>query len=265
MRAIAIEKLGYYPLAPAEAERIRGFLILDPSGSPGGVLDPCAGTGAALATITAGTKAVRYGIELDAYRVKEAERVLDSVVHGNAFDTHCAVESFSCIFENPPYDFEMSEGRNTRMERLFLEHTYRWLKPGGVLILVVPGDRLATCVDVLSVHFRDKALYRLREPEAQRYKPIVVFGVRRTKREREQLRDWDVSRAKTKLLEIARKHEELPILPDVPDRHFAVPPGGPAQLVYRLTRWRISSRTQEHIGRRHAYCSHRNYEQPAGR
>jgi tRNA1(Val) A37 N6-methylase TrmN6 len=233
MRAIAREKLGYYPLAPTEAERIRGFLILDPSGSPGGALDPCAGTGAALATITAGTKTVRYGIELDAYRAKEAERVLDSVVHGNVFDTHCAVESFSCIFENPPYDFEVSEGRNTRMERLFLEHTYRWLKPGGVLILVIPGDRLATCVDVLSVHFRNKALYRLREPEAQRYKQIVVFGVRRTKREREQLRDLDVSRAKAKLLEIARKHEELPILPDVPDRQFAIPSGGPAQLVYR--------------------------------
>jgi hypothetical protein len=58
--------------------------------------------GAALATITEGTKGFRYGIELDAYRAKEAERVLDSVVHGNAFDTHCPVESFSCIFENPP-------------------------------------------------------------------------------------------------------------------------------------------------------------------
>ena len=232
MRAIAREKLGYYPLAPREAERIREFLVCDPNASAS-VLDPCTGTGAALATITEGTKAVRCGIELDAYRAKEAERVLDSVVHGNTFDTHCPVESFSCIFENPPYDFEVSEGRNERMERLFLEHTYRWLKPGGVLILVVPGDRLTTCVDVLSVHFRDKAIYRLREPESLRYKQIVLFGVRRTKREREQLKDWDVSRAKAKLLEIARKHEGLPMLPDVPDRRFAVPPSEPAQLVYR--------------------------------
>ena len=173
------------------------------------------------------------GPRLSESGVKDIERVLNSVVHGNAFDTHCSVESFSCIFENPPYDFEVSEGRNTRMERLFLEHTYRWLKPGGVLVFVIPGDRLATCVDVLSVHFRDKALYRLREPEALRYKQIVVFGVRRSRRERDQLKDWDVSRAKAKLLEIARKHEELPILPDVPDRQFALPPSGPAQLVYR--------------------------------
>ena len=233
MRAIAREKLGYFPLIPREAQRVRGFLIFDGNGRPVSVLDPCVGTGAALATITDGTGAVRYGIELDAYRATEAERVVDSVVHGNAFDTHCAVESFSCLFENPPYDFEVSEGRNARMERLFLEHTYRWLKPGGVLILVVPGDRLATCVDVLSVHFRDKAIYRLREPEAQRYKQIVLFGVRRTKREREQLKDWDVSRAKAKLMEIARNHENLPILPDVPDRQFAIPSSAPAQLIYR--------------------------------
>jgi hypothetical protein len=88
------------------------------------------------------------------------------------------------------------------MERLFLQHKYRWLKPGAVLIFVVPGDRFATCVDVLSVHFRDKAVYRLREPETLRYKQIVLFGVRRTKREREQLKDWDVNRAKAKLLEV---------------------------------------------------------------
>ena len=233
MRAIAREKLGYYPLSPVEAGRIRAFLASTPGGDPVSILDPCAGTGAALATITVGTESILYGIELDAYRAREAERVLHSVVRGNAFDTHCSVESFSCIFENPPYDFEVSEGRNTRMERLFLEHTYRWLKPGGVLVFVIPGDRLATCADVLSVHFRDKALYRLREPEALRYKQIVVFGVRRSRRERDQLKDWDVGRAKAKLLEIARKHEELPILPDVPDRQFTLPPSGPAQLVYR--------------------------------
>lgn len=95
------------------------------------------------------------------------------------------------------------------MERLFLEHTYRWLKPGGVLVFVIPGDRLATCCDVLAVHFRGKALYRLREPEALRYKQIVVFRIRRSRRKREQLKDWDVNRAKAKLSDISRKYEDL--------------------------------------------------------
>ena len=119
------------------------------------------------------------------------------------------------------------------MEFLFLEHTYRWLKPGGVLVLVVPGDRLSTCAEILAVHFRDKAIYRLSEPESIRYKQIVVFGVRRTRRERDQLKDWDVQRAKTKLLALTRSYDELPVLPDEPDKEFVVPPSGPAQLVYR--------------------------------
>ena len=119
------------------------------------------------------------------------------------------------------------------MERLFLEHTYRWLKPAGVLVLVIPGNRLSECVDILAVHFRDKAIYRLSEPESARYNQIVTFGVRRSRREREQLKDWDVQRAKTKLMGFARNYDELPVLPDEADRQFAVPASGPAQLINR--------------------------------
>src|SRR6266852_9391935 len=71
------------------------------------------------------------------------------------------------------------------------------------------------------------------EPESIRFKQVVVFGVRRTRREREQLKDWDVQRAKTKLLALTRNYDELPVLPDEADKEFAVPPSGPAQLVYR--------------------------------
>ena len=46
------------------------------------------------------------------------------------------------------------------MEQLFTEHTYRWLKPGGVLVLVIPGERSGTCAEILAVHFREKAIYR---------------------------------------------------------------------------------------------------------
>jgi len=119
------------------------------------------------------------------------------------------------------------------MERLFLEHTYRWLKSAGVLVLVIPGNRLSECVDILAVHFREKAIYRLSAPEAVRYNQIVLFGVRRTRREREQLKDWDVQRAKAKLMGFARNYNELPVLPDQADRQFAIPPSGPVQLIHR--------------------------------
>ena len=232
MRGVARQKLGYYPLAQREAERIRCFLTF-PEDGIATVLDPCAGTGAAAATIASKDRALRYGVELDAYRADQARELLDEMVQGNVFDVHCGVESFSLLFENPPYDFEVSEGHNSRMESLFLEHTYRWLRPGGVLVLVLPSDRLGACADLLAVHFRDKAIYRLTEPEAVRYKQVVVLGVRRTRREREQLRDADVHRAKGRLFQFGRSHDEIPPLPDTADRQFSVPSSPPAQLVYR--------------------------------
>jgi Uncharacterised methyltransferase family (DUF6094) len=119
------------------------------------------------------------------------------------------------------------------MERLLLEHTYRWLKSAGVLVLVIPGNRLSECVDILAVHFREKAIYRLSAPEAVRYNQIVLFGIRRTRREREQLKDWDVQRAKAKLMALARNFDEIPVLPDKADRQFAIPPSGPAQPIHR--------------------------------
>src|SRR6185295_9837557 len=156
------------------------------------VLDPCAGTGAAFQVLTEGTVVRRYGVELDAHRAGEARQVLDEVIQGSAFDTHAAVESFSLLYLNPPYDFEIGEGKNQRMERLFLEHLGRWVRPGGVLVMVLPHDRVYDCRATLSPQFKDKTIYRLTEPESITYKQVVVFGIRRTRQERERMNDHDV-------------------------------------------------------------------------
>ena len=97
------------------------------------------------------------------------------------------MESFSLLYLNPPYDFEIGEGKNQRMEKLFLDEFFRWLKPGGVLVLVIPFDLIYECRNVLSPHFKDKSIYRLTESDSVRYKQAVVLGVRRSlaeKRER---------------------------------------------------------------------------------
>src|SRR5258708_11849046 len=75
VRGIARQKLGYYPLPHYEAERIRRFLSFH--GDAVSVLDPCAGGGAAMATITSGAKTVRHAIELDAFRAEEAPSILN--------------------------------------------------------------------------------------------------------------------------------------------------------------------------------------------
>ena len=231
MRLAGRERLGFYPLPLAEASRIRSFLQYPEEGCA--AIDPCIGEGKAHAQITEGAQAHRYGIELDAHRAELARPVTDEVIHGNCFDVQCPVESFSLIYLNPPYDFELGEQKSERMERLFLEHVYRWLKPGGVLVLVVPGIRVGECNAVLSTHFREVRVYRLTEPESVRYKQIVVFGVRRTRRERERLQDNDITRARQFYASLGRDPERLPPLPPEPDHQYPIPPGAPVRLVYR--------------------------------
>lgn len=231
MRGSGKLRMGYFPLPLAEAGKIRGFFHWPEEEFS--VIDPCAGCGNALAEITAGSKGVCYGIELDAFRADEAAKVLHHVIQGSCFDVHCPVESYSLAYVNPPYDYTGSERRGERAEAVFLEHTFRWLKPGGVLALVIPGPRLGVCADVLALHFRDKVLYRLSQPEAVKYQQIVIFGARRSQRERSRLKDYEIRQATQKLYELARNHDSLPILPDQPDRVYSLPPSGLVNWAYR--------------------------------
>ena len=156
MRLAGKQKLGCFPLPLAEAERIRRFLQFPLSGYA--VLDPCIGDGSAFKVIAGNPQAIRYGIELDACRVEQAREVGHPVIDGDALDVHCPVESLSLLYLNPPYDFECGQSQNRRLEQILFEHCYRWLKPAGVLVLVVPGDRLAVCGRLLAFHFKDKML-----------------------------------------------------------------------------------------------------------
>ncbi len=231
MRLAGRLRMGYYPLPLVEARRIRRFLAWSEGNFS--VIDPCAGCGSAFLEITSGSGAVRYGIELDAYRAEEASKILNHVIQGSCFDVHCPVESYSLVYCDPPYDWTGDERHGDRAEATFLDHCFRWLKPGGVLVFVIPGPRIAACADVLAVHFRDKALYRLSEPEAVKYRQVVVFGVRRSQRERSHLKDREIAEAGRRLQEMARRPETLPVLPDEPDRCYHVPPSGPVNWTYR--------------------------------
>ena len=76
---------------------------------------------------------------------------------------------------------------------MFLAHTYRWLKAGGVLVLVVPAVHVRECGEILaSENLRRRETFRLTDPESVRYRQVVVFATRRSRREREQLRDNDI-------------------------------------------------------------------------
>ena len=224
-------RLGFYPLPLSEAQRIRSFLQFPDA--PSSSIDPCVGDGDAFDVITSDANVLRYGIELDAYRAEQARQRIPNIVQGNTLEVQCPVECFGLLYLNPPYDWALGPADSRRTEQAFLSHTYRWLKPGGVLIFVIPGDRLAECSQILSTHFRDVRVYRLEAPECVRYKQVVVIGARRSRREKERLTDNDITRARLYYAGLARDSSQIPVLPSEPELRYAVPESGPAQLVHR--------------------------------
>ena len=150
MRNAARLKMGYYPLPESEGVKLRSLLSFT---GPASVIDPCVGQGTALHLVTSDAPVRRYGVELDAERARIASANGIETIQGNAFDAIARPESFSLLYLNPPYDSEIGSIANRRMEAVFLEHTYRWLAMEGVLILVIPFERLHDCAGILSSHF----------------------------------------------------------------------------------------------------------------
>jgi len=231
MRPAARQRLGFYPLPISEAKRIHRFLNFPDS--PCSILDPCIGEGVALAEITRGAAALRYGIELDAQRAVLARSAADEVIHGSCFDVQCPVESFSLIYLNPPYDFEIAEERSQRMEKVFLEHVYRWLKRAGILVMIIPYPYVRDCSQHLAFQFRDVQIFRLSDPESIKYKQVVIFGVRLTRPERDRLQDSDIRRARLWYESLATTPERISPLPEMPEHQYRVPHGAPVRMVYK--------------------------------
>jgi SAM-dependent methyltransferase len=224
--------MGYVPIPQGEGDRIRRHLLYPAAGFAG--LDPCAGEGRALKLITEGASGHRYAIELDAHRAGQARERIGNVIYGDCFDVECRAESFSLLYLNPPYDIATNgDEPSERLEALFLQHTYRWLKPGGVLILIIPVAQLAVCGNRLAVQFKDTEVYRMSEPESVLHKQIILFSARRTRRERERLSDWEITQARLEYGRKARDYESLPVLGDQSGHVYPVPEAGPVGLIHR--------------------------------
>lgn len=170
-RSVAKLKMGFYPLPESECGKLRQLLSFT---GPASVVDPCVGQGMALNLITHGADVRRYGVELDAERALAASASGIETIQGNTFDAMAKPESFSLLYLNPPYDSEIGSVGNSRMERLFLEHTFRWLVMEGVLVLVIPFERLHECAGVLSSHFARLYIFRMTDDESVRFRQIAV-------------------------------------------------------------------------------------------
>jgi hypothetical protein len=217
-------KLGFFPLATAEAERLRNCLTFAPEVS---AVDPCVGDGVAFTGLLKGAEAHRYGIEIDANRAEQAREFGIETLHADTMDVRCPAESVSLLYLNPPYDLESGQTNNQRLELAFLEHTYRWLRPGGVLVFVIPQPQLKPCARIVAEHFGDVNVYRLTEPASVRYKQVAVLGRRRKRHQ--YLRDSALLES-VRCLELLASNPDLHILTDTPSVRYGVPGSGPVAL-----------------------------------
>jgi hypothetical protein len=217
MRPHGQTKLGFFPLPVPEAERLKHCLVFAPEFS---ALDPCVGDGVAFTHLLQGVSAHRYGIEIDANRAEQARALGIETVQADAMDVRCPAEAVSLLYLNPPYDWESGGSNNQRLELVFLEQSYRWLKAGGVLVFVIPQLHLAKCARLLSEHFTDLCVFRLTEPACLEYKQIVVLATRRK-------RHFKVSDAVlldgVRYLEALTMKSELVPLGDNPEVQYEVP------------------------------------------
>ncbi len=226
MRSAARLKMGYYPLPESEGVKLRSLLSFDGRAS---VIDPCVGQGTALNLVTRDAPVRRYGIELDAERARIASSKGVETIQGNTFDAIAQPESFSLLYLNPPYDSEIGTIGNRRMEAVFLEHTYRWLRMEGVLILVIPFERLHDCTGILSSHFTSLSVFRMTDPDSVQYRQIAAFGVRR------EVRGSAIENNKRQLhsLGLYGSFLGLPELQPGACPPYSIPPSGEATLNYR--------------------------------
>jgi hypothetical protein len=217
-------KLGFYPLPAAEAMRLRNYLLCREQFS---AIDPCIGDGVAFSKLLEGVEAHRYGIEIDAHRAEQANALGVQTLQANALDVRCPAESISLLYLNPPYDFEAGASGNQRLERVFLEYTYRWLRPTGVLVFVIPQPQLQPCARLLAEHFTNVHVYRLSDPACLQYKQVAVLALRRKRNDRTS--DSALLDA-TRYLEGLSARNDLSVLSNEPETRYEVPGSQPAVL-----------------------------------
>ena len=162
------------------------------------ILDPCCGAGDALAQFAdllrdRGTVPVETcGVELHKDRAQQAGHRLDRALACALFATSIANNAFGVLLLNPPYDWDQED---KRVEHALLTHTTRYLTDGGLLLFIVPKQRLSVSARYLSSHYRDLRCWYFPNPEREVFDQVVLIGRRKAEPSpdsyaEEQVRDW---------------------------------------------------------------------------
>ena len=187
MRLAAQAKGGYYPTPDRVVDLIAdlihsltGYYRRDREALC--ILDPCCGAGDALERLAErldrpnALPIETYGVELHRDRAEDAARRLHRTLASDLFATSIANGAFGLLLLNPPYDFD-SEDKRT--EHAFLTQTTRYLAESGLLVFIVPRQRLAVSARYLSTHYGRMQCWAFPDPERDVFDQVVLMGYRK--------------------------------------------------------------------------------------
>ena len=181
MRLAAQAKGGYYP-TPDRVVDLIADLIHTPSGyyyrerETVRILDPCCGAGDALQRLAErldrpnSMPIETYGVELHRDRADQAERRLNRTLASDLFQTSIANGAFGLLLLNPPYDWDSED---KRVEHAFLTQTTRYLAESGLLVFIVPRQRLSYSARYLSTHYGRLQCWAFPDPEREVFDQVA--------------------------------------------------------------------------------------------
>ena len=186
MRLAAQAKGGFYP-TPEKVVDFIATLIRAPAGyyyrnrEVIRILDPCCGAGEAAAQL--GERLTQdntmpietYGVELHTDRAEEAVSRLHRTLAADLFQTSIGNQAFGICLLNPPYDHDPE---SKRTEHAFLTHSTRYLNDGGLLVFIVPRQRLAVSAKYLASYYYRLRCWAFPHPEREAFDQVVVMGYR---------------------------------------------------------------------------------------
>src|SRR5712692_5681032 len=226
-RAAGLAKVGYYPTPPEALRRLSALLSPAPGSGHVRVLDPCAGEGDALAAVASALDGEPFAAEVQRDRAALCRERFSRAIWGDAFRLRLSHHAFSLLWLNPPYDRQAAAKGGYELK--FLRELDRAIAPGGVLVYLIPRDRLAAASTYLSGHFQDIDVWRFTDDEYQPFKQVAVVARKRptfVKDSDTQLRlmrygaGWGADELPV-LPEPGELTISVPRLPDVPDLLFA--------------------------------------------
>jgi hypothetical protein len=175
-RLTSIEKGGYYAFPDEHLAAVASLFA--PANQGGKLLDPCAGEGRALEHLARAWNLTPHANEIDDTRAAACKALFGArqTVHGDLFHLKTSQASFTALWANPPYTWELS-GDEKRREFSILKHCWKWAQPDAYVLWVVYSHHITLdAATFLAKHSRQVEVWRLPGLHLGEYTHVVAVA-----------------------------------------------------------------------------------------